>query len=371
MTDAPVAVIVGHAGTGKTFALDAARDAWHNTGLRVRGAALAAKTARQLEAGSGIPSQSVAMLLTDLDNNRTRLSRADVVVLDEGGMVGTRQLHRLIDHTTRAGAKLVLVRDPEQLAEIEAGGLFASLARAELTENRRMTDRAQIATAAALRDGDIDQALRRLDQSGSLTIDHNADRVHARMAEDWYLSHVTGRHAVMLALHRADVADLNQRARIHLVANDRLGPVIAESEDIELRVGDQVMALRNDRKIGVLKGTTGTVTGADHDAVQIETSDGDHLALPAAYIAAGYLTHAYAMTIHKSQGMTCDVALVLGEDTLHMQAGYTAVTRGRERNHVYAVAPQERNVLATAELRRALEISTAKEMAHDRGGLSL
>lgn len=58
-------------------------------------------------------------------------------------MVGTRQLHRLIDHTAKVGAKLVLVGDPKQLAEIEAGGLFASLARrlghAELTENRRVT----------------------------------------------------------------------------------------------------------------------------------------------------------------------------------------------------------------------------------------
>src|SRR3546814_5366281 len=71
-------------------------------------------------------------------------------------MVGTRQLHRLIEHTANARAKLVLVGDPKQLAEIEAGGLFASLARrlghAELTENRRLTDRAQRATASAPRD---------------------------------------------------------------------------------------------------------------------------------------------------------------------------------------------------------------------------
>jgi len=375
VTDAPVAVIVGQAGTGKTFALDAAREAWHRTGLRVRGAALAAKAARELESGSGIPSQTIALLLQNLDSGRDRLYRTDVLVLDEAGMVGTRQLHRLIEHTAKAGAKLVLVGDPKQLAEIEAGGLFASLARrlghAELTENRRLTDRAQRATASALRDGHVDRALQRMEQSGSLTVGDNADRVHARMAEDWYLSHTTSRDAVMLALHRSDVADLNQRARVHLIANDHLGPVVLDSDDLELRIGDRVLALRNDRKVGVINGTTGTVTGATEDAVEIETSDGDHLAIPVEYVAAGHLTHGYAMTIHKSQGMTCDVALVLGDDTLHKEAGYTSATRGRERNHVYAVATQEPAARPTEELRRALAVSTAKQTAHDRGGLGL
>lgn len=375
VTDAPVAVIVGQAGTGKTFALDAAREAWHQTGLRVRGAALAAKAARGLQAGSGIPSQTIASLLQGLDAGRDRLYRTDVLVLDEAGMVGTRQLHRLIDHTARVGAKLVLVGDPKQLAEIEAGGLFASLARrlghAELTENRRLTDRAQRATARALRDGHTDRALRRMEQSGSLTIGDNADQVHARMAEDWYLSHTAGKDAVMLALHRSDVADLNQRARVHLIANDRLGPVVLGADDLELRVGDHVLALRNDRKVGILNGTIGTVTGADQDAVHIVTSDGDRLAVPVDYIAAGHLTHGYAMTIHKSQGMTCDVALVLGDDTLHKEAGYTSITRGRERNHVYAVATQEPAARPTDGLRRALAVSTAKQTAHDRGGLGI
>ncbi|MBS1836081.1 MAG: relaxase domain-containing protein [Actinobacteria bacterium] len=374
-TDAPVAVIVGQAGTGKTFALDAAREAWHRTGLRVRGAALAAKAARELQAGSGIPSQTIALLLQNLDAGRDRLYRTDVLVLDEAGMVGTRQLHRLIEHTTRVGAKLVLVGDPKQLAEIEAGGLFASLARrlghAELTENRRLTDRAQQATASALRDGHIDRALKRMEQSGSLTIGDNADRVHGRMAEDWYLSHTTGRDAVMLALHRSDVADLNQRARLHLIANDRLGSVVLASDDLQLRVGDRVLALRNDRKVGIVNGTIGTVTGADAETVHVETSDGDRLAVPAEYVAAGHLTHGYAMTIHKSQGMTCDVALVLGDDTLHKEAGYTSITRGRERNHVYAVATQEPAARPTEDLRRALAVSTAKQTAHDRGGLGL
>ena len=210
-----------------------------------------------------------------------------------------------------------------------------------------------------------------MEQSGSLTIGDNADRVHGRMAEDWYLSHTTGRDAVMLALHRSDVADLNQRARLHLIANDRLGPVVLNSEDLELRVGDRVLALRNDRKIGIVNGTVATVTGAGPEAVQVETSDGDRLALPIDYVAAGHLTHGYAMTIHKSQGMTCDVALVLGDDTLHKEAGYTSITRGRERNHVYAVARQEPAARPADDLRRALAVSTAKQTAHDRGGLGL
>jgi ATP-dependent exoDNAse (exonuclease V) alpha subunit len=374
MTDAPVAVIVGHAGTGKTFALNAARAAWTESGLRCRGVALAARAARELEAGSGIPSQSIASLVQDLDRGSLLLTHLDVLVVDEAGMVGTRHLHRLIEATTTAAAKLVLVGDPKQLAEIDAGGLFASLAQrlghATLTENRRLRDPAQHATARALRDTDINAALQRMQRSGSLTLDVNADRLRERMAHDWYAEHATGRHAVILALHRHDVADLNQRARLLLAANGHLGSAVLEAGDLELRVGDRVLALRNDRRIGLVNGTQGTVVGGTDHAVEIETSDGGHIIVPREYVTAGHLSHGYAMTVHKSQGMTCDVALVLGDNTLHREAGYTSITRGRHRNHVYALAAIEPGE-PTADLQHALALSTAKQTAHDRGGIGL
>ena len=374
MTDAPVAVIVGHAGTGKTFALDAARAAWTETGLRARGVALAARAARELEVGSGIPSQTIASLLHDLDRDTHQLGPKDVLVVDEAGMVGTRHLHRLIDATTTAGAKLVLVGDPKQLAEIDAGGLFASLARrlghAELTENRRLNDPAQHATARALRHGEIHDALRRMQRAGNLTLDLNADRLRDRMTLDWYAERSTGRHVVMLAPHRHDVTDLNHRARAQLLANGDLGPAVLVVDDLELRVGDQVLALRNDRHIGLVNGTQATVIGGTNREVEIETRDGSRLAVPHEYITAGHLTRGYAMTIHKSQGMTCDVSLVLGDDTLHQEAGYTSITRGREVNHVYAVAAIDPDA-PTADLQRALALSTAKQTAHDRGGIGL
>ncbi len=76
------------------------------------------------------------------------------------------------------------------------------------------------------------------------------------------------------------------------------------------------------------------------------------------------------MTIHKSQGMTCDVSLVLGDETLHQEAGYTSITRGRDRNHVYDIAAPEPGSPA-ADLQRALARSAAKQTAHERGGLGL
>ncbi len=373
-SDTPVAVVVGHAGTGKTFALDAARAAWQSAGLHPRGAALAARAAQELQSGSGIPSQTIASLLRSLDRGDDRLTDRDVLVVDESGMVGTRDLHRLVTATTDAGSKLVLVGDPRQLAEIEAGGLFALFARhlgaAELTENRRMRDPVQRDTAQALRDRQVDKVLLRLHRSGSLTTDDNADRLRSSMADDWFLERNDGKHVAMLALHRSDVTDLNDRARSLLKGHGQLGTQVFANDEIELCVGDRVLALRNDRHIGVCNGTRGTVVRRAGAAIEIATDDGQRLDVPSSYVDDGRLTHGYAMTIHKSQGMTCDVSLVLGDDSLYAEAGYTSMTRGRLRNHIYAVSAPDPND-PTIELRRALARSAAKQTALELGGRGL
>jgi ATP-dependent exoDNAse (exonuclease V) alpha subunit len=69
---------------------------------------------------------SVASLLADLD--RAALPRGSVLLIDEAGMVDSATMARLIAHASAVEAKLVLIGDPEQLGEIEAGGLFRALA---------------------------------------------------------------------------------------------------------------------------------------------------------------------------------------------------------------------------------------------------
>src|SRR3546814_7363985 len=119
-------VVVGYAGTGKSAMLGVAREAWASAGFEVRGAALSGIAAEGLENGSGIASRTIASLEHGWSQGRDLLTARDVLLIDEAGMVGTRQMERVISHAADAGATVVLVGDPQQLQAIEAGAAFRS-----------------------------------------------------------------------------------------------------------------------------------------------------------------------------------------------------------------------------------------------------
>ena len=125
-----LAVVVGYAGTGKSTMLGVARAAWEAEGYRVRGAALSGIAAEGLEGGSGISSRTLASLELAWSKGHDLLGRGDVLVVDEAGLIGSRQMERLLARVREAGAKLVLVGDPEQLQAIEAGASFQADRRA-------------------------------------------------------------------------------------------------------------------------------------------------------------------------------------------------------------------------------------------------
>ncbi len=137
-------VVVGHAGTGKSAMLGVAREAWEAAGYEVRGVALSGIAAENLESGSGIASRTIASMEHGWQQGRDLLTTRDVLVIDEAGMVGTRQLERVLSHAAEAGAKVVLVGDPQQLQSIEAGAAFRSIHErhggAEIGEVRRQRE---------------------------------------------------------------------------------------------------------------------------------------------------------------------------------------------------------------------------------------
>ena len=341
---AGVEVVVGKAGTGKTYALDAARDAWEASGIRVTGVALAARAALELEASAGIQSTTLARLLGQLDDHRqgSPLKPGSVLVVDEAGMVGTRQLASLLDHAEQQSVKVVLVGDPRQLPEIDAGGLFRALTTRlpaiELTDNRRQTLGWEQAALDEFRHGEVDTALAAYRQHGRIHAADTAEQVRAKLVDDWW---ATARDdlpgSVMIALRRDDVADLNHRARATMLTAGRLtGPPLRIGDD-EFQAGDRIVCLRNDRRVGVVNGTRATITRIHPTARTVEAVDdcGVQLTMPAGYLDAGHVGHGYAITGHKAQGLTCDHTYTLGTETLYREWGYVAMSRGRLTNQLY------------------------------------
>ena len=112
-------------------------------------------------------------------------------------------------------------------------------------------------------------------------------------------------------------------------------PVVAGRNEFQL--GDEVLTLRNNRRLGLTNGERGTITGIDEQAraITIRATDGNVRRIPAEYLDEGHLDHGYASTIHKAQGLTTDVALVYGTEDLYREALYTALSRARTHTQLY------------------------------------
>lgn len=381
-----IAVVAGHAGTGKTFALAAARDAWEAAGHPVLGAAIARRAARELETGAGIPSTSVAALLADLE--RRPLPARCVLVLDEAGMVPTRQLVSLLDHVERADGKLVLVGDSRQLPELEAGGAFRGLVRRglaiELTENRRQVHGWERDALEHLRQGRIELALAAYTAHDRVLVEADGADTRAAVVRDWWAAgDLDG--AVMIAHRRADVADLNHRARDQLDRAGLLGGERLHLPGGTFAAGDRVVVKTNDRRLGINNGDRARITGVDRHRQALELDcHGRRVSVDADFLhgetARGEptLLHGYAITGHVAQGMTVDRAYVLADSGLTGEWAYTAMSRGRHHNALYFAAdrddtradfaPRDMDERSTAErLMTALASSEASTLAIDTG----
>ncbi|WP_124306821.1 Ti-type conjugative transfer relaxase TraA, partial [Acetobacter pasteurianus] len=263
-----LSVVVGYAGTGKSTMLGVAREAWEEAGYRVRGAALSGIAAEGLEAGAGIESRTLASLERAWERGFDLLERGDVLVVDEAGMVGSRQMERVLSAARSAGAKVVLVGDPEQLQAIEAGGAFRAVAErvgaVEITTVRRQREGWQQAATKELATGRTGEALGRYEAAGLVRGHDTLEEARAGVVAGWDEARQAApeESQIMLAHRRVDVRALNEAAReIRREAGELGDDVLVPTAQGE-RVfadGERVYFLRNDRELGVKNGTLGTV----------------------------------------------------------------------------------------------------------------
>jgi Ti-type conjugative transfer relaxase TraA len=334
-----LALVVGYAGTGKSTMLGAAREAWEASGYTVRGATLSGIAAENLEAGSGIGSRTIASLEHAWGQGRDELTSRDVLVIDESGMVGSRQMDRVLSRAAGAGAKLVLVGDPEQLQAIEAGAAFRALAErhgaAEITTVRRQREDWQRAATKELATGRTGEALGRYDEAGM--VESHATRAEARAAvvTGWDAARQAApeQSSVILAYTRADVRELNELARGRMreagvLGEDRM--VSTERGERAFAEGDRIMFLRNERGLGVKNGTLGIVERVGDAGMAVRLDGAERREVTFDLKDYAHVDHGYAATVHKAQGVTVDRAHVLATPHMDRHAAYVGLTRHRE-----------------------------------------
>ncbi|MBW8059199.1 MAG: relaxase domain-containing protein [Solirubrobacterales bacterium] len=253
-----VAVVIGEAGTGKTYAIAAAAEGWAQAGTRLRAAAPTWRAANVMRS-DGLPATSIASLLAELDRAQQEggegLAQRSVLLIDEAGMVHSADMARLVSHAEAAEAKLVLVGDPEQLGEIEAGGLFRAIAdRSEpiyLDQVIRHEHELDREAAKRIREGEGREALGLYQSGERVTVAPNADACREAMVADWHKAYEQGQDAVMIAKRNVDVEKLNAMAREVRQDAGRLGSKEIEIGGARFAAGDQVITRVNDQAAGI------------------------------------------------------------------------------------------------------------------------
>jgi hypothetical protein len=300
--------------------------------------------------------------LGDLDRGQEQLDARTVLVVDEAGMVGSRNLARLLEHGQQAQAKVVLVGDDRQLAPIDAGGGFRALrlrlGASELTENRRQQQVWEREALDLVRSGLVDEAVAAYQAHDRVVAADSKPAATLALLQDWWAAYERvqcdpAEEVVVLAARRAEVDRLNTACQELLAARGRLGQERLQVEDRHLAVGDRVVCGKNAiGDLGVANGSRGTITALDPQArsltLRLDGSDGQEITLRGWYLdgrSRGERNRrvdlAYATTGHRAQGLTRGRALVRLTGTEDVNWLYVQLSRARQDTRLYAVVGPE------------------------------
>ena len=394
--DSNLALLHGRAGTGKTTVLSAVANSYQQAGYTVLGMALSGVAAQNLTQETGIESKTIhrwmqdwhlnathrATLATTVPDDHTfqvmmaelervapsQLTDHHVVILDEASMVDPRQFHRILEQAVLANAKVICVGDTAQLGSVTYGAPFRAL-----KEQLKGDHQATLSTvfrqkvpwmraASEVLHQRIDEGLLTYAQKGHITEVHfRTEAIDAVAAA--YLQGFRDRPErshIALSATRAGASALNHAIRRSLLEEGTLGTYVEETVIAfgrDFRVNDRIVLTQNATRMWVADGQRvtderelGRIYNGDRGTIQTIHSLPDQrvvceVALDhggVALIDSALYTHmdyGYAVTVHKSQGMTVDHGYVLLDKGFRRNTAYVALTR--HRYGVHAVYSQD------------------------------
>ena len=379
-------LLQGVAGAGKTYTLDAVRDAFERQGYNVIGGAISGLAKETLAKEAEIKSRTVASYLCQLDNAKklfrarrpSPFSSKTVLILDEASMIDLRSMQKLMRAAQQAKATVVLVGDNKQLQSIGPGGPFRyflkQITPAILSDNRRQVLASDRESVAFLREGRVIEALTSYLERGRLKICETRQAAAKELIKKWENAgaiHSPQQHSIFTET-KQEAEYLNklcQQRRLQAGVN-QADHSVALGQSTFYK-GDRVLFNRSDRMLGIENGYRGEVVGVQEKSNSIRIRlDDPKPGMPKTVLVSlsrkseGSITLGYAATTHKMQGQTIDHAYVLlgGGMTDHSMA-YTQLTRGKHSTNLFVDSFSAGENLS--ELAKTMSKDRTKTLAHE------
>jgi ATP-dependent exoDNAse (exonuclease V) alpha subunit len=360
-SDRRVEVIVGPAGAGKTRVLAETGQAWPHG--RVVGVT-PSQSSRDVLAEAGVPeSYNFAQFLGHLKDRRgargpVKLSSGDLIVMDEASMISSPDFADIIDYAARAGAKVAVALDHQQLQAVESGGGASLVTRkqgyVQLPEPVRFSEQWERSASLGLREGKV-AALADYAEHGRIRAGTAEDILEA--AAQAYVAHtLDGKDSLLIARSHELRREACRRVRddlqhLGLVARD--APSIQIADGQRATVGDLIVCTDNDQSVDAGDGKT----LANTHVLRIETInpegpivrrmlEADPQTQAPRWTAETFLFRSYqtaelgyAVTEHAAQGRTVGATRTIVSPGDDRQGTYVGATRGTSGNVLMVITP--------------------------------
>jgi len=350
-----VDVLLGPAGAGKTSAMALLRRAWETShgSNSVVGLAPSAASAQVLAEDLRIGTENLAKWWQNHLSSGSTFRNGQLIIIDEASLAGTASLDQITSLAAETGAKVLLIGDFAQLQSVTAGGAFSMLVHdrddaPELLDVHRFVHDWEKAASLSLRQG-APESIDLYDTHGRIRRGSSESMVDAAY-KAWREDCETGRASVLISDSNEAVAAMNIRARSERILDGSVDALqeVALHDGTRAAVGDSVITRRNDRRLRtarswVRNGDRWTIVGIGRnksvEVRRVGRRRGSTTMLPAEYVKH-HVELGYAVTAHRTQGLTTDSAHVVVTSGMTRENLYVAMTRGRESNVAYVALDQ-------------------------------